>query len=106
MQCTVCGKVLSVYRVLNFTLQTLNVAVRCQEYNFGEVKRLDLCMTVPCGHMPLCGQCKHFMGRATSISDGIFLQELERTASGADGPTIQHDHGVPRPSWQGGAGQG
>ena len=59
------GKVLSVYRVQNFTLQSLNVAVRCQEYNFGEVKRLDLCMTVSCGHM-------HFMGRATSISDGIF----------------------------------
>ena len=39
------GKVLSVYRVQNFTLQSLNVAVRCQEYNFGEVKRLDLSMT-------------------------------------------------------------
>ena len=66
------GKVLSVYKVQNFTLQSLNVAVRCQEYNFGEVKLLDLCVTVPCGPMPLCGQCKHFMGRATSNSDGIF----------------------------------
>ena len=43
---------------------------------------------------------------ATSIPDGIFLQELERTASSADSPAIQHDHGVPWPSGEGGAGQG
>merc|ERR1712107_292001 len=35
-----------------------------------------------------------------------FKKELERTASSADSPTIQHDHGVPRPSWQRRAGQG